>query len=95
MQRGGDKSRNGKAVSKCDGKGIITGSFDRADTDKNQRECSDKFCQERAKFGHAWMQSNQSRAGNPRKPSGPLMGLIDDLGVLSARNESARNEERS
>jgi len=70
MQRGRDKSRNGKAVSKRDGKHIITGSFYRADTDKNQRECADKFCEERTKFGHSSMQSNQSRAGNPE-------GLLD------------------
>jgi hypothetical protein len=51
-------------VSERDGEHILPGGFDRADADKNQRECSDKFCEERTKFGHAWMQSNPSRASN-------------------------------
>jgi hypothetical protein len=64
VEGGGNKSCNREAVSERDGEYIIRGGFDCADADKNQRECSDKFREERTKFGHAWMQSNPSRAGN-------------------------------
>jgi hypothetical protein len=59
MECGRGKRCNRQALSERDGEHIIPGGFDRTDGDKNQRECSDKFCEERTKFGHAWMQSNQ------------------------------------
>jgi len=64
MQRGGDKSRNRQTVSERNGQHIVPGGLDRADTYEDQRECSDKFSEERTKFGHALMQSNKLRAGN-------------------------------
>jgi len=32
-------------VSERDGEHIVSSSFDRADAHKDQRECSDKFCE--------------------------------------------------
>ncbi len=64
VQRGGDKSRNRQTVSERNGQHIVPGGLDRADTYEDQRECSDKFSEERTKFGHALMQSNKLRAGN-------------------------------
>ena len=50
MQRSGNKSCNREAVSERDGEHIVSGSFDRADADKDQRECSDKFREQRTKL---------------------------------------------
>jgi len=54
MQGRRNKSRDGETVSERDGEHVVPGSFDRADADKDQRECSDKFCKQWAKLGHPW-----------------------------------------
>jgi len=51
-------------VSKGNSDDIVSGSFDRTDADKDQREGSDKFGEQRAKFGHLPMQSNCARTDN-------------------------------
>src|SRR6266849_5090100 len=58
MQSGGDKRRDGEAMSKCHGQNIVPGRFDRADSDKNQSECSDEFSEAGTKLIHAAMQSD-------------------------------------
>jgi hypothetical protein len=64
VQRGGYKSRNRQTVSEGNGQHIVPGGLNRANAYEDQRECSDKFSEERTKFAHALMQSNQPWTGN-------------------------------
>jgi hypothetical protein len=58
--KGGDR----ETVSKGDSDDIVAGGFDGADTNEDQRECSDEFSEQRAKFSHDVMQSNCVRVDN-------------------------------
>jgi hypothetical protein len=42
----------------------VPSSFDRADPDKDERECSDEFCEAGAKLIHASIQSDHARSDN-------------------------------
>ena len=64
MERSRDKRGDRETVSKGNSDDIVSGSFDRTDADKDQREGSDKFCEQRAKLGHLPMQSNCARTDN-------------------------------
>ena len=51
-------------MSKRYSEDIVPRGFDRADTDKDQRKCSDEFCEAGAKFVHMSMQSNHIDSDN-------------------------------
>src|SRR6266571_8784148 len=52
MQGSGDECSDGQAVRKRYGEHIMTGSFNCADPDKDERKCSNKFGDTRTKFFH-------------------------------------------
>jgi len=51
-------------MSKRYSEDIVPRGFDRADTDKDQRKCSDEFCQHGTELIHVLMQSDRSLSGN-------------------------------
>ncbi len=51
-------------MSKRHSEDIVPGGFDRADTDKDERKCSDEFCEAGAKFVHMSMQPNHIDSDN-------------------------------
>ena len=64
MQGSRNKGGDGETVSKGDGDDVVPGGFDRADPDEDQRERSNEFSEQRAKFSHEVMQSDRFRVDN-------------------------------
>ena len=64
MQGSRNKGGDGETVSKRDGDDVVPGGFDRADPDEDQRERSNEFSEQRAKFSHEVMQSDRFRVDN-------------------------------
>ena len=64
MQGSRNKGGDRETVSKGDSDDIVPGGFDGADTNKDQRERSNKFGEQRAKFSHDVMQSDLFRVDN-------------------------------
>ena len=64
MHRGRNESGNRQAVSQRDREHIVSRGFNRADTDKYERESSDEFCEARAKLFHRAIQSKGAGEDN-------------------------------
>jgi hypothetical protein len=61
MQGSRNKGGDCETVSKGDSDDVVPGSFDCANPDEDERECSDEFSEQRAKFSHDVMQSDWFR----------------------------------
>lgn len=64
MQGSRNKGGDRETVSKGDSDDIVPGGFDRANSYEDQRERSNEFGEQRAKFSHDLMQSDLFRVDN-------------------------------
>ena len=82
MQGSRNKGGNRETVSKGDGDDVVPGGFDRANSYEDQRECSDEFGEQRAKFSHDVMQSDLFRVDNSVR-----VGASHRLAAIAARTK--------
>jgi len=72
MHRRGNEGRDGEAVRKGDAQDVVTGGFDGADPDKDQRKRANEFSEANTEFIHSLMQSNCPRCDKRERRSTSL-----------------------
>ena len=93
-----NKGRDSEAVSKRYAEHVVAGSFDRADSDKDQRKCSDEFSKAGAEFLHLLMQPNRLACDNvvvaealwaARTPRSDAVSIVKSIKATGSETRSA------